>query len=263
MYSAYTHAGGHAEIQNVGQVLDNSHTFLSYPGVLTLWTSRLDKFLAALNMPHANINPGDLPTPFPESTNFAPLSDVNAVPYLTEASREAYRKFLGNPRPRVFVINDQGGAASMYGGFDPLGRAMAACARVGRPCGVYAVEDRVVWKPLPVELRERGFNITLKSDQTSTINFAVRLNPDCSSRAFAKIRVGKTPRHGQLEVRQQLGNPRFPEGTPYAKCNAKQVEGMAVRYTPASGFTGPDSFSFVEQADNGGETLFKINANVR
>lgn len=262
MYSAYTHAGGRAEIQDVGQVLDNSHTFLSYPGVLTLWTSRLDKFLAGLNMPHANVNPGDLPMPFPESTNFAPLGDVNAVPYLTEANREAYRKFLGNPRPRVFVINDQGVAASMYGGFDPLGRAMSACARVGRPCGVYAVEDRVVWKPSRSESRERGFNLTLKSNQTSTVNFAVRLNPDCSARAFARIRVGQAPMHGRLEIERQQGNPRFPEGSSYAACNARQVDGIAVRYTPESGFAGSDSFSFVEQADSGSEAIFKINANV-
>ena len=94
MYDAYTRSGGHAEIVDVGIVMQSSHNFLAYPEVLPLWTSRIDAFLAGIGMPHTEVNPGDLPLAFPPATQFAAVTDVAAVPYLSDGGRDLYREFL-------------------------------------------------------------------------------------------------------------------------------------------------------------------------
>lgn len=263
MYESYTRAGGHAELVDVGTVMKNSHNFLAYPEVLPLWTSRVDAFLAGIGMPHADVNPGDLPMPFPPATQFAVVTDVAAVPYLTDKGRDLYRKFLGMPFPRVFLITATGGVVSMNNGFDPLGRGLAACRRAGVRCGVYAVDDHVVWKPFPAGPHVRAFNVTVRSGRTTTIDFASRLNPDCSPRELAKIRVVQPPRHGRVEIGPQDGFPKFPAGSPFAACNKRPVHGVAVSYTPATGFSGADAFSFTEDVLAGPARVLQISLTVK
>jgi dienelactone hydrolase len=163
MHNAYTRSGGHAELVDVGVVMHSSHNFLAYPELLPLWTSRVDAFLAGIGMPHTEVHPGDLPLAFPPASGFAAVTDVAAVPYLSDKGRDAYRAFLELPFPRAFVIAATGKAVSMSDGFDPLGRALATCAMGGVRCGVYAVDDRVVWKPFAAVPRDRDFNVTAKA----------------------------------------------------------------------------------------------------
>jgi hypothetical protein len=70
--------------------------------------------------------------------------------------RASYRAFLNQPMPRAFVISE-GGAFQVASGLfgtsagdhgDPAWRALKQCERFGRgACFVYAVNDRVVYKP--------------------------------------------------------------------------------------------------------------------
>ena len=156
MYDAYTRSGGHADLVDVGVVMRSSHNFLAYPEVLPLWTAKIDAFLAGIGMPHTEVNPGDLPLTFPPATGFAAVTDVAAIPYLSDNGRDLYRAFLDLPFPRAFVISATGKAVSMSDGFDPLGRALAACQRGGVRCGAYAVDDRVVWKPFETDSHAYG-----------------------------------------------------------------------------------------------------------
>ncbi len=176
MFDRYTRAGGRAELVDVGPVMTDSHNFLAYPEVLPLWTVQIDQFLARIGMPHTAVHPNDLPTTFPPASQFADLSDVNAVPFISTKGRDAYRDFLTHRFPRAFVITRSGGVASTTGGFDPLGRAFAACGKVGVQCQAYAVDDRVVWTRTD-STAERVFNLTLPAGQRKTVNFSVRLNP--------------------------------------------------------------------------------------
>ena len=149
MFDRYTESGGQAKLADIGTFMTNSHQFLAFPESQPLWIPQLDTFLLHLGMPAAEVNPGYLPEPFPPATNFAAITDVAAIPYLSEAGRERYRAFLGAPFPRVFVIDAAGDGIGTYGGFDPLGRAIRICQHRTSRCGVYAVDDRVVWKPFP------------------------------------------------------------------------------------------------------------------
>lgn len=90
-------------------------------------------------------------------TDFAKLDDVQAVPLLTPRSREGYRDWLSKPSPRAFVIGPDGSFNSTFGAYRPTSadepldatqRALSRCEkRVGTPCKVYAIDNKVVWVP--------------------------------------------------------------------------------------------------------------------
>jgi dienelactone hydrolase len=246
MYDAYTSNGGQAQIVDVGVIMRSSHNFLAYPEVLPLWTARIDAFLAGIGMPHTEVNPGDLPLAFPPASGFAAVTDVTAVPYLSDRGRDLYRAFLDLPFPRAFVISATGEAVSMSDGFDPLGRALAACERGGARCGVYAVDDRVVWKPFATGAHDRAAKVRIKRGRPATVDFLPRLNPDCSPKALTKFTIVQPPAHGRVDIGPKDDFPGFPADSPLAACDKRLVHGVAVTYTPAKGFSGEDVFSFCE-----------------
>lgn len=85
------------------------------------------------------------PTPAPPATDFAPLDDVDAVPYLPGNGHQGYEKYLTLRNPKAFVIAPDGGWAVSALGDDPLASAMGTCEKTHRGCRFYAVDDRVVW----------------------------------------------------------------------------------------------------------------------
>ncbi|MBO9536999.1 DUF2846 domain-containing protein [Herbaspirillum sp.] len=97
-------------------------------------------------------------------TNYAGISDIDAVPAINERGREGYRNWLKQKLPRAFVIASNGAWDSSWGmsvtdipGIsDPTTRAMQRCAaRQDVVCQAYAINNSVVWKPLPVVLVQR------------------------------------------------------------------------------------------------------------
>ncbi len=146
-YRRYTLMGGSAELVAYGNFMDNAHNLLGYPEGLAIWADKVDAYLAKVGMPHQLRYPEYLPIARPPATRFADLNDVNAVPYLREEGRQHYREFLKKPFPRVLVISDSGGLSISSGGFDPLGMALKNCQKQGMNCGVYAIDNDVVWVP--------------------------------------------------------------------------------------------------------------------
>jgi hypothetical protein len=145
------------------------------------------------------------------------------------ASGAAYRLFLTRHFPRAFVLSVTGGFAVAEGGFDPLSRALELCGKAGIYCSPYAIDDQVVWtggKEVP-----RDFARTVPAGQTSTLNFAYAVNPDCTSRGLAEIQINEAPAHGTAAVLIQNGHPTFPPGHPLSKCNVVTVSGVSVTCT--------------------------------
>ena len=85
------------------------------------------------------------PTPPLPATDFAALNDQNAVPYLNDAGRQGYMKFLTFKKPRAFAIAPNGSFAGASRGDDPLAQALQLCAKLNKGCKLYAVDDAVVW----------------------------------------------------------------------------------------------------------------------
>jgi dienelactone hydrolase len=263
MYERYNSSGGHADLVDIGTFMQNSHNFLALPESQPLWVPKVDSFLLRIGMPSAPVNPRYMPAPFPPATSFAAIDDVAAVPYLNDKGRDFYRKFLAVPFPRAVVITEAGGISSFSGGFDPLGRALGICQNRSVRCGIYAVDDHVVWKPFSTEARERSLKMTLKQDQPTVIDFAYRLNPDCSPRSFAKFREIQSPKHGHVDTAAKDDFPKFPDGSPLAACNKNPVHGVALTFTPAKGYTGEDFFSVTEDAPVGPETTLMMSLTIK
>jgi hypothetical protein len=82
--------------------------------------------------------------PLPPATGFARLEDTRAVP-ISDAGRERYAHFLTLPKPRAFVIYEDGGWRFYAKDPDAMTKALDYCARQGKRCWLYAADDRVVW----------------------------------------------------------------------------------------------------------------------
>lgn len=80
----------------------------------------------------------------PPATDFAALDDVKAVP-ISDAGRERYAYFLTQPKPRAFVVYEDGGWRFYTKDPEAMTKALDYCARQGRRCWLYAADDRVVW----------------------------------------------------------------------------------------------------------------------
>jgi hypothetical protein len=108
--------------------------------------------------PHAPVAgsaPSAPASPLPRlASGFARIDDIDAIPYLSDRGREAYRNWLNLPTPRAFAIAPNG-TFSFTSGLrppqandpsDPTDRALAVCERSARlPCKLYAVNGAVVW----------------------------------------------------------------------------------------------------------------------
>jgi hypothetical protein len=94
----------------------------------------------------------------PMASGYAPVEDVDAVPYLGDKGRDDYRQWIGRPTPKAFAVGTDGswfGAWSLKPGdpshpTDPSERAMLVCQqRTKGACMLYAVNGSVVWnKPV-------------------------------------------------------------------------------------------------------------------
>jgi hypothetical protein len=79
-------------------------------------------------------------------TDFAAIDNVDAVPYLHDKGREAYRAFLGKSLPRAFAVSSTGAWSWAEDGDDPVEQVLANCEKHSPvPCKLYAVNDNVVW----------------------------------------------------------------------------------------------------------------------
>lgn len=101
----------------------------------------------------ADINAG-LGVPVQTTIGFAPLEKADAVPFLKEKGRNAYKEFLSRPTPRAFAIAPNGAWASSSRTapgsrqqLDVVGYAMESCNRRGNgECRLDALDERVVWR---------------------------------------------------------------------------------------------------------------------
>ncbi|MDC8785352.1 alpha/beta hydrolase family protein [Roseateles koreensis] len=135
---AYRQAGGPLDYRLLPPVGDDGHKL--FAAAQDVWQPLVDEFLSRQGF----TRPGVISRP--PASNFAPLTEVMALPGATDAAREGYRKFLAAPLPRAYVL----GTAGNWGyatGDDALSRALSFCQRkTGLACRFYAVNNEVVWK---------------------------------------------------------------------------------------------------------------------
>ena len=137
--------GGNAELVAFGNFKNDAHGMSgSWEGV-KVWWPETEKFLKRIGMPTeqvvALIDDNRVP-----KTDFAELDDIDAVPYLEDKGRNAYRTFLAKPMPRAFALSASGAWSWAEDGDDPVQEVIANCEKHSAvPCKLYAVNDDVVW----------------------------------------------------------------------------------------------------------------------
>jgi hypothetical protein len=82
----------------------------------------------------------------PQPTGFAVGTDAAPVPLRAEG-KERYLHYLTLPTPKAFVVYESGGWRFYHSDADAMTKALDHCAREGRACWLYAVDDQVVWSP--------------------------------------------------------------------------------------------------------------------
>ncbi len=142
---AYQSAGGRAQLVAFGNFKSDAHGLAGSRDGVAVWWPETERFLQSVGMPTAEVF--TLPTrPKLLATNFAAIDNVEAVPYLSEAGRAAYRNFLARSTPRAFALSSSGEWSWAEEGDDPVERVMAACQQSsGAACHLYAVDKDVVW----------------------------------------------------------------------------------------------------------------------
>ncbi|NBW51282.1 MAG: dienelactone hydrolase family protein [Betaproteobacteria bacterium] len=82
--------------------------------------------------------------PVPAPSGFAALTNVDALPRISEKGKALYREWLEKPFPRAVALSDRGALARGYGR-TAMETAIKNCEKFGNPCRLYAVDDQVVW----------------------------------------------------------------------------------------------------------------------
>jgi len=145
MYGAYVHSGGNAELVAFGNFKNDAHGMMSSWDGVKIWWPETEKFLKRIGMPTeqvvALVDDNRVP-----KTDYAALDDIDAVPYLKDKGRHAYRAFLGKPTPRAFAVSASGAWSWAEDGDDPAEAVIASCEKHSTaPCKLYAVNHDVVW----------------------------------------------------------------------------------------------------------------------
>lgn len=98
--------------------------------------------------------------------------------------------------------------------------------------------------------------------QTIPVTGGLLVNPDCTSRGLATLKVIQPPVHGTVKIAKRDEYPSFPQQNPRSVCNTHKLPGVYADYTPDDGFTGAD-FMTVETFMRGVEIDERISITVK
>lgn len=149
LLNAYSRHGGQAQLVAYGRFKSDAHGMVGSRDGVSVWWPETERFLRKIGMPTdpvvAIINEPAMPR-----TDYAALDDIDAVPFLRERGRAAYREFLGRAAPKAFAVSASGAWSWAEEGDDPVERVLASCQKNSRvPCRLYAVDDYIVWSDNP------------------------------------------------------------------------------------------------------------------
>jgi dienelactone hydrolase len=142
-YDRFTASGARAEyVLQPAFGKDGHYVFSDMVGV-RYWLPAVERFLAANNVPFERLDAQDANV----------LFALDKLPNLkTESCRNLYRAFLESPGPRAFALSGDGRCGFAGGLPEAADIAMRQCTAVAKvACSLYAVDQAVVWKPLPAD----------------------------------------------------------------------------------------------------------------
>jgi dienelactone hydrolase len=146
LHDAFLLSGGRAKLVEYGPFKRDAHGMLASRDGEKVWLAETAKFLQQIGMPTRVLYEVPEP-PMPPKTDFAAIENVEAVPFLSENGRKAYREYLTKLTPRAFALSPSGSWTWAEEGEDPAARALSTCnARSNQPCRLYSMDEYVVWQ---------------------------------------------------------------------------------------------------------------------
>lgn len=145
LHQAYTANGGLAKLVAFGAFKRDAHGLVGSRDGVSIWWPETEAFLRQLGMP-TDVTVALAEPQRPARTDYAAIDNVEAVPFVRQNGRDAYRAFLTKSLPRAFAVGSNGAWSWAEEGDDPAARALESCVRdSGQACKLYAVDDYVVW----------------------------------------------------------------------------------------------------------------------
>ncbi|RDU99994.1 dienelactone hydrolase family protein [Trinickia dinghuensis] len=146
MYAGYVEHGARAKMVDFGDYKNDAHRLVVDRDGVRIWWPTVEAFLERIGMPTRVQYEVQAPA-IPQPSGFAAIDSINAVPYLDEAGRAAYRTFLEQYPTRAFAVSSTGAWSWAEGGDNPMSTALANCSKENgnSPCRLYAVDNHVVW----------------------------------------------------------------------------------------------------------------------
>ena len=135
MHTAFTGAGGRAQLIDAPAFGDDGHTLFSRG--ITLWTPTVDRFLREQNLGTRELAAAPLP------------ATLSPPPRLGEKGRSAFSDYLSARPHKAFAVSPTGGFSYRGGQRSAAAAqdaALAGCAKFATDCTVYAVNDELVGK---------------------------------------------------------------------------------------------------------------------
>ena len=135
MHSAFTDAGGRAQLIDAPAFGDDGHTLFSR-GV-PLWTPMIDRFLREQNLGTREVAAAPLP------------AALSPPPWLREKGRSAFADYLTASPHKAFAASPSGGFGYRGGQRSAVtaqDAALAGCAKFAPDCALYAVDEELVGK---------------------------------------------------------------------------------------------------------------------
>jgi hypothetical protein len=96
---------------------------------------------------------------------------------------------------------------------------------------------------------------------TSTVDFLFSVKTDCSLDELPTLRIYHPPAHGTFQTVQRTNYATSAQGSLPPNCRDKKVSGIALIYTPARDYVGPDFIEF-QTTTKSGQTIFKVPITV-
>ena len=145
MHQAYVADGANAKLLSFGPFKKDAHGMSgSWDGV-KIWWPKTEEFLRQIGMPTEQVLAFSDEAKFVK-TDYAALENIDAVPFLQESGRDAYRAFLEKSYPRAFAVAPNGAWGWVEDGEDPAAQVLANCEKYsGQTCKLYAFNNEVVW----------------------------------------------------------------------------------------------------------------------
>ena len=152
MHRQYTQAGPPVSLVAFGTFGSDAHGLFAARAGVPLWLPEVRKLFSSLGLPFDKLRDialAEHESAPPLDSGFAAIAQVEAVPHLRQAGREAYLRFLEGDSPKAFALAANGAWGARVGHAQAMQQALHNCQKHAKEavCKLYAVDDRVVWAP--------------------------------------------------------------------------------------------------------------------